>query len=183
MADEGGTGIDEVDRQILELLRADGRRTVRDVAHHVRLSPSPVRRRIERLERSGVISGYTAIIDERRVRDSMEAFAELRFMGSTSVESITRTAKGIPEVIAVYTVAGDPDALVHFRIANLSDLHRIIDQIRGDGQVTGTKTLMVLDSWRPGDSEQSIASNTTSAGPPSASGVTSAPWRPARGRH
>ena len=143
--------IDHIDRQILDLLIEDGRRTVREVAKAVNLSPSPVRRRIERLERRGVITGYTALIDESQLGETIEAFAELRFSGSTKVADITASAKEIPEVIAIYTVAGDPDAIVQFRVTSLQHLHRLIDQVRHDGNVIGTKTLMVLDSWRRGE--------------------------------
>ncbi len=147
--------IDQVDRLILDLLIENGRRTARDIAKVVNLSPSPVRRRIERLERRGVIAGYTALVDESQLGETIEAFAELRFTGSTKVEEITASAKQIPEVIAIYTVAGDPDAIVHFRVGSLQHLHRLIDQLRHDGNVIGTKTLMVLDSWRRGERQAS----------------------------
>lgn len=143
--------LDHVDRLILDLLIEDGRRTVRDIAQAVRLSPSPVRRRIERLERRGVITGYTALVDESQLGENIEAFAELRFSGNTKVEEITASTKEIPEVIAIYTVAGDPDAIVHFKVSSLQHLHLLIDQVRRDGNVIGTKTLMVLDSWRRGE--------------------------------
>ena len=145
--------LDSVDRRILELLVEDGRRTVRDIASRVRLSASPVKRRIERLERLGVIVGYTALIDEARVGNVIEAFAEVQFVGNTKVEDITASAARIPEVVEVFTVAGDPDALVRFRVESLQHLHQLIDQIRRDHQVVGTKTLMVLDSWRRGERE------------------------------
>lgn len=140
--------IDAVDRKILDLLVEDGRRTVREIADLVNLSPSPVRRRIERLEQRGVITGYTAVVNESAMAPTFEAFAELRFAGDTKVAEITDSVKDIPEVKAVYTVAGDPDAIVHFRLDDLSHLHQVIDRIRRGGHVIGTKTLMVLDSWQ-----------------------------------
>ncbi|GAA0850448.1 Lrp/AsnC family transcriptional regulator [Streptosporangium amethystogenes subsp. fukuiense] len=140
--------LDSIDRRILDLLVENGRRSVRDIATRVRLSPSPVKRRIERLERLGVIVGYTTLVDEGLLGDTIEAFAEVRFSGNTDVESITASASRIPGVTEVFTVAGDPDALVHFRVDSLQHLHRLIDQIRRDENVIGTKTLMVLDSWR-----------------------------------
>lgn len=140
--------IDAVDRQILDLLIDDGRRSVRDIAQQVGLSSSPVQRRIQRLERLGVIVGYTALIDENRLGSTIEAFAELRFNGNTDVESITASARRIPEVTEVFTVAGDPDALVHFRVDNVQHLHKLIDALRHDKNLVSTKTLMVLDSWR-----------------------------------
>ena len=140
--------VDVVDRQILALLGENARRTVRDIAENVGLSPSPVKRRIERLERIGVIVGYTAVIDEARLGDTIEAFAELRFNGNTDVDSITASARRIPEVTEIFTVAGDPDALVHFRVSSVQHLHKLIDALRRDKNLVSTKTLMVLDSWR-----------------------------------
>jgi len=70
-----------------------------------------VKRRINRLEAAGVIRGYTAVIDHALVGRALEAFAELRFAGSARVDAIASIANDIPEVEAVFTVAGDPDAL------------------------------------------------------------------------
>ncbi|MDW6065105.1 Lrp/AsnC ligand binding domain-containing protein [Streptomyces sp. FXJ1.4098] len=53
----------------------------------------------------------------------------------------------MPEVQAVFTIAGDPDALVHVRVRDIEHLQQVIDGLRRAGQVTGTKTLMVLGSW------------------------------------
>lgn len=142
--------LDATDRAILSLLRDDARRTTASIAAQVGLSPSPVKRRIERLERLGVIEGYTTVIDESHTAATFEAFAEVTFSGNTDVATITASASGIPEVIAVYTVAGDPDALVHFRVENVQHLHQLIDRIRREPDVRSTKTLMVLDSWRRG---------------------------------
>jgi DNA-binding Lrp family transcriptional regulator len=55
-------------------------------------------------------------------------------------------ARELPEVDAVYTISGDPDALVHLRVRDVADLARVIDLIRRGGKVTGTKTLVVLGS-------------------------------------
>lgn len=58
---------------------------------------------------------------------------------------------GYTEVIAIYTVAGDPDAIVHFSAGSLQRLHGLIDRIRLDGNVIGTNTLMVIASRRRGE--------------------------------
>lgn len=54
----GTVYLDWTDCQIVNLLRADGRRTIRDIAQKINLSPAPVRRRIRSLEKSGIITGY-----------------------------------------------------------------------------------------------------------------------------
>ncbi|MFC8511800.1 Lrp/AsnC family transcriptional regulator [Streptomyces sp. NPDC057257] len=142
--------LDGVDRKILDLLVQDGRRSISDIAEQVNLSPAPVKRRIDRLQRSGVIMGYTAIIDHSRLGDSIEAFTELRFAGDTGVDSIPGTVIGLPEVVEVFTVAGDPDALVRVRVRSVQHLQQVIDRMRRSGRVIGTKTLMILGSHRRG---------------------------------
>lgn len=142
--------LDEIDNRILDLLGEDARRTVADIAERVSLSPAPVRRRIQRLEREGAIAGYTTILDHRRLGSSVEAFTELRFAGDTAVEDMLTTVTQIPEVREVFTTAGDPDALVRIRVQDVEHLKHVVNRLRMSGHVTGTKTLMVLDVWRRG---------------------------------
>ncbi|MEA2178500.1 MAG: Lrp/AsnC family transcriptional regulator, leucine-responsive regulatory protein, partial [Solirubrobacteraceae bacterium] len=80
----------------------------------------------------------------------LQAFCELRFAGTTKVADIAGIAAGLAEVEAVFTTAGDPDALVLIRVRDVADLTRVIDLLRRSGRVTGTKTLMVLDVWARG---------------------------------
>lgn len=141
--------LDGTDFEILELLRQDARRTLADIAARVSLSATAVKRRVERLERAGVITGYTVEIDHSVLGQSVEAFTELRFAGSTKVADIKGVAADLPEVQAIYTTAGDPDAIAHIRVRDVADLTRVIDRLRRGGRVTGTKTLMVLDTLVP----------------------------------
>ncbi|MFI9389075.1 Lrp/AsnC family transcriptional regulator [Kutzneria sp. NPDC052558] len=142
--------MDATDHTIVRLLVEDGRRTVADIAAQVNMSASPVKRRIERLERAGMITGYTAVVDHDRLGAGFEAFVELRFAGDTEVEQITAAAAGVPEVLEIFTIAGDPDALVRVRADGVHHLRSIINELRKHGAVRSTKTLMVLGSWRRG---------------------------------
>ncbi len=140
--------LDDVDHAIIGLLTEDARRTLSDIGERVSLSAPAVKRRIDRLESLGVITGYTAVVDHARLGRPLQAFCELRFAGTTKVADIAGVAAGLAEVEAVYTTAGDPDALVLIRVEDVADLTRVIDLLRRSGRVTGTKTLMVLDVWR-----------------------------------
>lgn len=142
--------LDDVDHAILGLLTEDARRTLADIGERVSLSAPAVKRRIDRLEALQVITGYTAVVDHALLGRSLQAFCELRFAGDTKVADIAAVAKGLAEVEAVFTTAGDPDALVWIRVRDVADLTRVIDLLRRSGRVTGTKTLMVLDVWRRG---------------------------------
>lgn len=143
--------LDAVDLQIIELLRADARRTLSDLGAHVALSAPAVKRRIDRLERACVLTGYTVRVDHAKLGFPLQAFTELRFSGDATVDEIAMTGADIPEVQTIFTTAGDPDALAWIRVRDVHDLKRVIDLLRRSGRVTGTKTLMVLGTSSEGD--------------------------------
>lgn len=139
--------LDETDREILELLAQDSRRPFAEIAKEVSLSAPAVKRRVNRLEELGVIVGYTLELDQAKLGRPLDAFTELRFAGSTPVEEIVSIATGTPQVESIFTIAGDPDAVVRIRARDVTELQQVIDRLRRSGKVTGTKTLMVLSSW------------------------------------
>ncbi|MBN6056728.1 Lrp/AsnC family transcriptional regulator [Nonomuraea sp. RK-328] len=141
------TDVDAIDHRLLRLLREDGRRTFSEMATEVGLSVAAVKRRVDRLREIGVITGFAVQIDYAKLGWGIEAFTELRYPGTTPVSEIVRTATDAPEVQAVYTIAGDPDALIQVRVRDLAHLQQVIDRLRRAGDVTGTKTLLVLGSW------------------------------------
>lgn len=87
------------------------------------------------------------VIDSAKVESELEAVVELRVAGNLELEMILAFAEGIPEVIEVLTLASDPDAIARIRAANIHDLQRVVNLLRTNGRVTGTKTLVVLNSW------------------------------------
>jgi Lrp/AsnC family transcriptional regulator, leucine-responsive regulatory protein len=74
----------------------------------------------------------------------MEAFVELRFAGSARVDAIAEVGADIADVVEVFTIAGEPDALVRIQVRDVDQLKRVVDELRGKSKVTSTKTLMVL---------------------------------------
>ncbi|MEO6570672.1 MAG: Lrp/AsnC family transcriptional regulator [Ilumatobacteraceae bacterium] len=144
MNDPSQAAIDSVDRAIIEQLRRSARATYGDIGRQVGLSAPAVKRRVDRLEERGIILGYQVVVDHSRLDRPLEAFTELRFTGDARVDEIAAIGDGIDEVEAVFTMAGDPDALVWLRVRDVHDLKRVVDQLRGTGHVSGTKTMMVL---------------------------------------
>lgn len=139
--------LDPTDHHIIRLLREDGRRTFSDMAPVVGLSVAAVKRRVDRLRETGVITGFTVQVDPSKLGWGVEAFTEVRYAGTASVGDIIATATRAPEVQAVFTIAGDPDALVHLRARDINHLQEVIDSLRTSRKVAGTKTLIVLGSW------------------------------------
>ena len=142
--------LDGTDRTILDLLAENARRTLGDIGGRVGLSAPAVKRRIDRLEAAGVILGYTTRVDHAKLGRPLEAFTELRFSGDARVDAIAAIADEIAEVQAVFTIAGDPDALAWIRVSDVHELKRVIDRLRNSGDVIGTKTLIVLGTSSAG---------------------------------
>src|SRR3954447_25605232 len=103
-------------------------------------------RRMDRLVHDGIIRRFTIEVDHVQLGISLEAFTELTFSGDTRVDVIASVGHGIPEVQRVFTMAGDPDAVAWLRVRDVADLQRVVDLLRAGGQVTGTKTMIVLQS-------------------------------------
>ncbi|MFI7589894.1 Lrp/AsnC family transcriptional regulator [Spongisporangium articulatum] len=138
--------MDPTDRHILDILRVNARTPVSEIARRVGLSSAPVARRIERLERQGVIKGYVAIVDDTATGD-LDAFTEIRLAAGVDTRRIEEIARQVPEVVQYFAIAGDPDALLRFRVPSVDDLQRVVNAIRRTGVVTSTKTLIVMGEW------------------------------------
>lgn len=141
--------LDDIDEEILRILRVDGRRSLASIGESVGLSVSAVKRRVDRLCEDGVIVNFTAVVDRRKLGRALEAFVELRVGGNTSLEEIERIVSGMSDVRGLFITAGDPDAVVWLQVNNIEDLRKSIDSLRKGGKVLGTKVLMVLKSWYP----------------------------------
>src|ERR1700722_8027265 len=137
---------DWIDVKILDLLAENSRRSFGDIGSNIGMSPSAVKRGAGRLERTGVIRRFTTEEAHPKPGQTLEAFSEVRFEGGTRVDDIEGIAADSPEVVAVFTMAGDPDALVWLRVRDVHHLKQVVDKIRSIKEVTGTKTLMVLGS-------------------------------------
>jgi DNA-binding Lrp family transcriptional regulator len=142
--------IDAVDRQILDLLRENARRSLRDIGSSVGLTVAPVQRRIARLQELGVIERYTVQINQGRIATGIDAITELRFSGNLDLPEIMKFVASIPEVEEVLTLAGDTDAVVRIHVAGVEHLRRVVSSLRAGEGVIGTKTQVVLESWSRG---------------------------------
>ncbi len=146
------TFIDTTDHAILDVLASDARQSASQVGRLVGLSPPAAKRRIDRLERIGLIRGYTVLLDHQMFGGQIEAFIELRFAPGTQVAEVDTAVTDLPEVIESFTLAGDPDALAHVRVRDLEHLKNVVDRIRrgrsGGPTILTTRTVIVLGRTR-----------------------------------
>jgi DNA-binding Lrp family transcriptional regulator len=138
--------LDELDRKILDHLERDGRATLAEVGAAVGLSASAVKRRVDRLHETGVIIGYTAVVDPAAVGDRLEAFVELYCAESVAPVDLVASVADMDEIVAAHTVAGDADAIVRVRVEGIEALERAIEHLRRDPHVTRTRTMIVLST-------------------------------------
>jgi DNA-binding Lrp family transcriptional regulator len=138
--------MDETDRRIVALLRENARRSFQDIGQHVHLSAPAVKRRIDRLERDGVILGYTAAVDASAFGWQAEAFVDLYCEGRMPAESIKRAVEGEAGVVSAHTVAGEASALLHVMARDTQDLELCLERIRATDGISRTVTEVVLST-------------------------------------
>ena len=138
--------MDQIDHRIVALLRDNARRSFQDIGSQVALSAPAVKRRVDRLERDGVIRGYSANVDPSAIGWDTHAFVELFCDGRMSGEEIERTVGALDEVEAAYTIAGAPSAILHLRAADTQHLERVLEQVREAQGVIRTQTQVVLST-------------------------------------
>jgi Lrp/AsnC family leucine-responsive transcriptional regulator len=141
--------VDDVDTQILALLREDGRSTYDAIATAVNLSAPAVKRRVDRMRDSGAIRGFTAILDHAALGASTEALVELFFAPGTQLDAVAEKLAGYPEVLEAWSVTGEADAIARVRTADNTDLERVIRDLQRDGVLERTRTQVVLSRLLP----------------------------------
>lgn len=115
-------GIDRTDRRILQILQRNGRISNVELAKQVNLSPTPCLERVRRLERDGVITGYTAVVDPEKVNLSVAIFVEVR-LDHTTPEAFERFRGGVAELSEVtecYMIAGEFDYLLKLQVSDVA---------------------------------------------------------------
>ncbi|HEX5191811.1 MAG TPA: Lrp/AsnC family transcriptional regulator [Solirubrobacteraceae bacterium] len=138
--------MDATDDTIVALLRENARRSFQDIGNHVHLSAPAVKRRVDRLERQGVLLGYTAIVDPEAFGWHAEAFVDLYCDGGMPADAIKRAVEGEPGVVSAHTVAGEASALLHVMAHDTKALELALERIRATPGVTRTVTEVVLST-------------------------------------
>ena len=122
--------LDAIDRRILRELQSDGRLTNQELARRVGLSPSPCLRRTRILEEAGLITGYTAIVDQEKYGVPISVFVSVR-LDKQNEENIRRFEEEvgrIDEVLDCYLMTGNQDYLLRIVTDSLKSFEQILKQ-------------------------------------------------------
>lgn len=137
--------MDELDRSILGLLGADARMSVATLARRLKVARSTIQARLERLELSGVIAGYTLKLGEGAREGRLRASVLLTIEPRTQAALLTRL-KSIAEVERVFTTSGRFDLLLQIASPNTQVLDQVLDQIGAMAGVKASESLIHLST-------------------------------------
>lgn len=121
--------MDRIDRQIIAALQSDGRQKLADLSDRIGLSPTPLARRIARLEQDGIITGYSARVDQERLGLPLNIFIFVELEKQTR-EAITRFEQALgrfDEVMECYLMTGTRDVLLRVVAADLAAFDRFLE--------------------------------------------------------
>ena len=141
--------MDTLDLQIIDALRRDGRASVSQLAARFGVTRTTVRTRMERLEASGEILGYTVVLRNDEQALPVRGIMLIKIAGSGS-ERIIRVINGMPEVSAIHTTNGGWDIIVELGTETLSGLDDVLRRIRLIDGVLSSETNLYLTTKRAG---------------------------------
>lgn len=138
--------MDEVDSAIIRELQLDARQPNQDIARKVGIAPSTCLERTRLLRQRGVIRGYHADIDLAALNRGIQALvaAQIRPLSRTVIEAFQHSVAALPEVIAVFTLAGSDDFIIHVAAQDIDHLHGfLIDRLTSRREIVGFRTSIV----------------------------------------
>jgi Lrp/AsnC family leucine-responsive transcriptional regulator len=144
--------LDSVDRRMLDVLQAEGRISNAALAERMHLSPSPCLRRMRALERSGVITGYRAVLDREALGLGLTVFVELKVEGHSrhSADTIRDALMTTPEVISAFVVSGSADILAEVVVPDLAAYERLLfDVLLEIPQVVDVRSNFAMRALKP----------------------------------
>jgi DNA-binding Lrp family transcriptional regulator len=141
--------LDDTDRRILDALTRDGRMSIRTLAEALHISRANAYARVERLQSSGVIRGYSADVDPVLSGLGTSAYVTLN-VRQADWRTIREQLQALPGVVHIALVGGEFDVVLLVRATDNADLRRVVlDGIQGMSGVIATRTLLVFEEPEP----------------------------------
>jgi Lrp/AsnC family transcriptional regulator, regulator for asnA, asnC and gidA len=136
---------DETDKRILNVLLADSRLSYRNIATKAGISAATVMNRVSRLEKDGIIKGYTTVIDYEKLGYDIDAIISMKISKGKLFEVENKIASN-PAVSAVYDITGDFDSTIIAKFRNRRALDTFLKKIQSYDFVESTNTILVLNT-------------------------------------
>lgn len=139
--------LDALDRQLLQLLVEDGRRSYADLARETGLSTSAAHQRVRRLEQRGAITGYTARVDPAVTGLPLAAFVSVKPIDPAAPDDAPERLSHLSGVVACHSVAGDESYILQIRVAGPAELEVLLQDIRAAAGVSTRTTVVLSTPW------------------------------------
>jgi len=136
--------MDDKDKQIIKILKDDGRASYGDIGSKVGLSEGAVRKRIKTLSDEGVIRKFTVKIG---VAEVAEAITLLAVNPSFPTQEVSKKIRSIPNVETIYEVTGEYDIVAVIGGMNVTEVNECLEKIRRVDGIMKTNTMIVLRNW------------------------------------
>jgi DNA-binding Lrp family transcriptional regulator len=136
--------VDELDRAIVQRLLQDARTTYGRIGAEVALSAPAVKRRVDRLVRSGAIRGFTAVLDPAVLDWDVEAYVWVYCDGAPDPEDVRAQLAAVPEVVQATTISGTADVVLRLQARDTAELERAVRRLRAMPTVSRTESAVVL---------------------------------------
>jgi len=137
--------VDDLDAKILKELVADARQSFRKIAQKLGVSTATVAKRVEKLEKSGIIKGYTAVVDHEKLGYDLTAVIEITISEGKLLE-VERELARVPNVFVVYDVTGQSDSIIIAKFRSRKELNDLVKRILAMKYVERTNTRVVLNT-------------------------------------
>jgi DNA-binding Lrp family transcriptional regulator len=138
--------LDDTDERILGELAEHARATFADIGQNVNLSAPAVKRRVDRMLDSGVIKGFTTVIDRNALGWNTEAYVQVFCHGRIAPDELRAAWVDIPEVVSAATVTGTADAILHVLARDMQHLERALERIRARADIERSESIVVLSN-------------------------------------
>jgi DNA-binding Lrp family transcriptional regulator len=122
------SSLDKTDIRILDILQKDSKTTIKEIAHRLNLSTTPIFERIKRMETQGIISQYVAIVDPKKLGIKLTAFIEISIIDHSmqAIDAFVEAIQIYPEVIECHHVTGDSDFLITILTEDIESYNNFI---------------------------------------------------------
>lgn len=120
--------IDKIDRKIIQLLQHDGKMKIKEIANALKMTNTPIFDRIKRLEKNGVIAGYSTIVDKDKLGFQLVAFCEVSLESHQKefLRQFVQDIKNLPEVVECYHMAGTIDYMLKIFVQDMTHYQTFI---------------------------------------------------------
>ncbi|MCB1266402.1 MAG: Lrp/AsnC family transcriptional regulator [Mycobacterium sp.] len=138
--------LDDTDERILAELAENARATFAEIGERVSLSAPAVKRRVDRMLDSGVIRGFTTVVDRNALGWNTEAYVQVFCHGRIAPAELRAAWIDIPEVVGAATVTGTSDAILHVLARDMRHLESALERIRSSAEVERSESIVVLSN-------------------------------------